>query len=234
MKKINPIRKIGPLDAIEIPGTPDGPCIVVFHGFGASAYDLLSLGRLIDAPNASWYFVQGPLKVSVGGVFGRAWFPFDVPALDDAVRRGIHIDYSKYPADDLARIREQSQEFLDTLKRHGPKLVLMGFSQGSMVATDLALSQSEKIAGLVILSGNLINKDVWTKKALTKVGLAFFQSHGEWDPLLGIEYAKDLYKLLTDAGLKGDFHAFRGGHEIPQEIIFKLGLFLKKVLTLHS
>jgi predicted esterase len=48
--------------------------------------------------------------------------------------------------------------------------------------------------------------------------------------LLGIEYARTLTKILTDAGLKGDLIEFRGGHEIPQEVFHKLDLFLRRVM----
>ena len=122
-------------------------------------------------------------------------------------------------------------EFIKSLSLSSSRLVLMGFSQGAMLATDLALRMPEKIAALVVLSGALLNKSLWKDKAATKTGLPFFQSHGDSDPLLSPEYAKDLEKLFLEAGFKGQLHTFRGGHEVPQEVIHKLSVFLKRVLT---
>ena len=232
MARASQLKKIGPLEVIEVPGSPTGPVIVLFHGYGANAYDLLSLVNLVSTPpGTAWFFVQGDLKVVDGGFEGRAWFPLDVQALDRAMMENRFLDFSNLSPQGLKQIREKVLEMLNTLKMSSSRLVLMGFSQGAMLATDLALRLPEKIAGLVILSGNLINKDLWREKAKTKVGLHFFQSHGDQDQLLDIKQAENLNELLTTAGLKGQYHPFHGGHEIPQEIIYKLGVFLKKIFT---
>ena len=232
MNKLSPLKKIGPFDVLEIPPNPGGAYVVVFHGYGASAQDLTSLAPLLNAPpGTGWIFAQGPLKVSDGGIAGRAWFPLDVTLLDAAMREGRHIDMSGYTPEGLKRARVMAIEMIAELKIPPSKLVLMGFSQGAMLATDLALRMSEKVAGLGILSGTLLNKELWQEKAKTKVGLPFFQSHGESDTLLGVEYAKKLEEILIGAGLKGQLHIFRGGHEVPQEIVHKLSQFLRKILT---
>ena len=36
-----------------------------------------------------------------------------------------------------------------------------------------------------------------------------------YDPLLGVQMARRLHTLLTDAGLVGELHEFVGHHEIP-------------------
>jgi len=231
MTKPKPLRKIGNLDAIEIPGQVGGYCIVVFHGYGADANDLLSLSRILAVPpGTTWLFPQGPLKVSDGGIAGRAWFPIDVEALDAAMREGTHRDMSNITPPGLKQAREAALSMLTALQIPMTKTIIAGFSQGAMLATEIALRSSEKPLGLVILSGNMINKDVWKEKAKTKAGMPFFQSHGDADALLGFQYAQDLEKFLIDEGLKGQLHAFRGGHEVPQEIIYKLNQFFKKTM----
>jgi phospholipase/carboxylesterase len=232
MNKVSSFKKLGPLDVLEIPAQPGASYIVVFHGYGADAKDLLSFAHLLNAPTGTgWIFAQGPLKVSDSGIAGRAWFPLDLAYLDNAMREGRHIDMSGITPEGLKRARVMATEMIGELKVPASRLVLMGFSQGAMVATDLALRMSEKIAGLGILSGTLLNKELWGQRAKTKVGLEFFQSHGESDALLGVQYAKALEELLIGAGLKGQLNIFRGGHEVPQEIVHKLGQFLRKVLT---
>jgi len=229
---VQKLRKLGPFDVIEIPGNPAGPYVIVFHGFGADAYDLLSLERVLNAPSGTgWLFPQGVLKVSDGGISGRAWFPINVEKFDQNMRDGIYADMSGSTPEGLKKARTQAEEMIGALGVPYSRLVIMGFSQGAMLATDLALRAPEKVAGLVILSGSLLNKDLWKEKAKTKAGLPFFQSHGDQDALLSLEHAQDLEKVLVENGLKGQLHSFRGGHEVPQEIIHKLGVFLRKVLT---
>lgn len=235
MGKIKPLRRIGPLDAIEVAGEPGAPTIVVFHGFGADAKDLVSLSHLISVPpSTNWIFPNGPLKVSDGGIPGRAWFPLDTEALDEAMRTGTFRDFSDITPEGLKKARQQAGEMLEALSLPVSRVVFMGFSQGAMLATDIALRAQVAPLGLAILSGALLNKTLWKEWATKKPGLPFFQSHGDQDPLLSFEHAQALSELLLASGLKGQFHGFHGGHEIPQEVIFKLSAFLKKVLTTQN
>jgi len=67
---------------------------------------------------------------------------------------------------------------------------------------------------------------MWEKAVTRLDGLEYFQSHGEEDPLLSYAAAEDLNKMLETAGLKGEFHGFRGGHEIPRQVLQQLGHFI--------
>jgi len=232
MAKERQLKRVGSLEVLEIPGQPGGATVVCLHGFGANAFDLASLGRLLSLPvGTTWLFPQGPLKVSDGGIAGYAWFPLDVEALDAAMRTGTYRDFSQMTPQGMKTAREQINGMLNTMNISMKKIILMGFSQGAMVATDVALRSSEMPLGLVILSGNLLNESLWAEKAKTKKGLKFFQSHGTNDALLSLEHARRLTKLLKDAGLEGDIHEFQGAHEIPQETIYKLNQFFKKIFS---
>ena len=74
-------------------------------------------------------------------------------------------------------------------------------------------------SALVLFSGTLIDRASLEASLETKLpqasGTKFFQSHGSSDPLLEYSQAQDLFKLLEDKGLKGEFVSFEGGHEIP-------------------
>lgn len=111
------------------------------------------------------------------------------------------------------------------------KLFLGGFSQGAILATEIALNAVEKPAGLVILSGTLINEKNWNHLAHLRAGMPFFQSHGERDPLLPLERAKALEQLLQKGGLKGKLSTFPGGHEIPPKILGELKGFFEARLN---
>jgi phospholipase/carboxylesterase len=232
MIKPRPLRKIGPLETLEIPGTPDGYGVVVLHGYGADARDLVSFSQLLSTPpGTTWLFPNGPLRINESGVDGRAWFPIDAQALQVAVLQNVHYDFSKATPAGVKQSREAVLAMLDAAKISLSKTVLIGFSQGAMLATDIALRGPERPLGLVVLSGTVINRDIWIEKGKMRAGLPFFQSHGEADPLLGFQYAQNLEKLFLEAGLKGQLHGFRGGHEVPQEIIHKLNQFLKGIFA---
>lgn len=222
------LRRIANLDTVEVAGSPKSPAIVMFHGYGADCYDLSPLSSEVMSPKgASWYFPNGPLQVPVGpGYTGRAWFNIDVQALEQAMRLGRHRDMSKSTPPGLEKAKILAYEFINSLGKSTEDIIIGGFSQGAMLATDIALSSTSNFRGLVILSGALIKEDEWKKLAPLHKGLRFFQSHGENDALLDPSGAERLGEILRDSGLEGDTELFRGGHEIPLNIMKKLGSFL--------
>ena len=228
-------RKIASLDVLEIPASAesaDGPVILLLHGYGASAYDLLPLHQELQSPpGTSWYFPNGFVKVPLGpNMYGRAWFPIDIAALEQALAQGDYRDLSSIIPEGLPAAREKILQMLEQIaeeKKIGyDKIIIGGFSQGAMLSTDIVLRSTENFAKLLILSGTLLAKKEWSKLALAKKGLSFFQSHGQQDPLLPFEMALELHSILSKAGCKGELIPFMGGHEIPPLVLSRLGSFL--------
>ena len=228
-------RKIATLDVLEVPASDKslaGPAILLLHGYGASAYDLLPLHQeLPSPPGTSWYFPNALVKVPLGpNMYGRAWFPIDIMALEQALTQGNYRDLSSTIPAGLPEAREQVLQMLQQIaeeKQIGyDKIMIGGFSQGAMLATDIVLRSKENFARLLILSGTLLAKEEWGKLALAKQGLPFFQSHGTEDPILPFAMAKELHSILSEAGLTGELLSFAGGHEIPPIVLSQLGSFL--------
>lgn len=207
----------------------------LFHGYGADAYDLQSLAEVIKCDKEIHFqFAQGPLEVPIGpGWTGRAWWPIDIMALQQAQMSGTPRDLSQNVPPELENLRkkilESIENFLKIENASWDQVVLGGFSQGSMLATDLFLSAPSAPKALVILSGALICKEQWKEKAKTRTGSPFFMSHGQADPVLSISGASQLESLLNNAGMKGGLFSFRGAHEIPMNVITKLNEFLLKL-----
>lgn len=222
------LKKIGTLDVLEVKGHPKKPVFVLFHGYGADAYDLSPLVNEVRGPSGwSWYFPNGPLEVPVGpGSSGRAWFPIDMEALERAMRLGQHRDLSQTKPAGFDKIKLQAHEFLKSLGREPSDIVLGGFSQGAMLATELAIASTTSYRGLVILSGSLINMSAWQALAPQHRGMRYFQSHGQTDAILSPVTAQKLNTLLNAAGWEGELMMFGGGHEIPGGVTRALGQFL--------
>ncbi len=97
-----------------------------------------------------------------------------------------------------------------------------------MLATDLTLQLDDNPAGLVILSGTMLNEDVWLDRAKHHKGLRVFQSHGTDDPILPFGAAESLRDMLGESGASIEFLSFDGGHEIPFPVLNRLGDFLRE------
>ncbi len=232
---------LGGLDVVTEQARPEGPCegvVVLCHGFGAPGSDLVGLGRALSSlepalARVRFHFPAAPL--SLGGLgYGdaRAWWMIDFEALEalkaqhpDALR-----EFRKLEPEGMGAARKALNAMVHAAMNASglpfSKLVLGGFSQGAMATTDLALRLEEAPAGLVALSGTLLLEDVWRQKAKARAGLTVFQSHGRFDPILPFTAARALEALLTEQGLAVDFHAFDGGHEIPQPVLVALARFL--------
>ena len=212
--------QIAGLDAIEVvvPGASAGAFTgVILHGYGADMTDLAPLANVMDAPPGTrWIFPNGPLRIPMGPYWtGSAWFPIDVAALESAMSRGAHRDMAEVAPPELPAAREAVLGLIAALGVPLQRLVLGGFSQGAMLATDLALHLPITPAALLLWSGTLLQRELWQALAPKHAGLRFVQSHGRSDALLDYAAAERLHALLTGAGWRGRFVGFGGGHEIP-------------------
>lgn len=219
------------MDVVELPGEIGGHVNIIFHGFGADAMDLVGISHAIKPqPGTTWIFPDGIQSMAdiygQPGYPGRAWWPIDVTALEAAMAQGGTREMSNMVPPGIDELRGLVMDMIYQLDRPLDKITLGGFSQGAMLATDVCLNMATNPAGLVLLSGTLLNENKWSGLAKNHKGLEFFQSHGRNDPLLGFGAAKKLNELLNAAGLKGTLHDFSGGHEIPQSIIFELQNYL--------
>jgi phospholipase/carboxylesterase len=219
------LAKLGGLDVIELKnGSAHDLTVVCLHGYGADMRDLAPLAQEIPVSRPlRWVFPDAPGRLEWGG---KAWWPIDVAAFEAAQRGGKPRDLSAGEPAGLAEAREALLGLLKELGAPTDKLVLMGFSQGSMLAVDLALRLPVAPAGVAILSGTLV--DVGSVRALApkKKGLRFFQSHGSVDPILGFAQALALEKELLGAGWDGRLQRFEGGHAIPGEVLDALGAWM--------
>jgi phospholipase/carboxylesterase len=216
-------KKIGKLDCLIREGSNEKDVFLLLHGFGADAGDLFPLSDYLD-PDDAWTFVvpNAPLEVPIGpGWTGRGWFPISLRDLEAGV------DFTQVRPPGMDASASAVSELIFELNPE--RLVIGGFSQGAMIATEIAMQQPEDIAGLVIYSGVMLDEKGWTSKASALKGKRFFQSHGTNDPVLPFSAGQKLFDLFKRSGLEGEFAAFPGGHEIPMNVIQKTQAYLKKI-----
>ena len=220
-------------------GAGNGPVVVLLHGWGAPGDDLVPLGQEIDTPAGTRFvFPEAllPLPMGFGGpssASGRGWWMLDIERRQREIAAGRARDLSREVPQGLDDARAKVVALLDDVERRlGAKsIVLGGFSQGAMLACDVALRLARPLAGLVLLSGTLLAADEWAPLMPKRKGLRVFQSHGSVDPLLPSFMAEQLRDAMMQAGLSVEWVGFRGGHEIPGIVLEKLGRFLRAVLT---
>lgn len=216
-------------------GRGDGPAVVLCHGYGAPGDDLCGLAEVIDAGGrARWFFPEAPHRMPPEfGPMGRQWWPIDMMAIQRAIMSGAGrvIDPEAEP-EGMPEAREALTESLAWLKEHRgldpARTVIGGFSQGSMLTTDLALSSDETYAGLLIFSGTLLARPRWEAALRARATpLQVFQSHGSVDPILPYAAAESLRSTLTAGGAKVEWVPFKGAHGIPELVMARAGSWLR-------
>ena len=228
------MRRIDRFQCLEVNtnSTPADGLVILFHGYGADAYDLQTLSDVLGGERpVDFLFPQGPLEVPIGpGWTGRAWWPIDVAALEKAAVSGEPRDLSLENPEGLKALRPSVQKMLSQCGYPLSKIVIGGFSQGAMLATDTYLRTPEPCAGLMILSGALLCSTEWKQLAAARSGQRFFQSHGKNDSVLSFRGASQLETALTQGGMKGSLQSFNGGHEIPMSVIQSAQKYIQQSL----
>lgn len=216
------LNQRGPVQTHEIMGQDSKPTLIMFHGYGADCFDLVPLSEVVSqASDWHWIFPQGPFEVPIGpGWTGRAWWPLNIQDITSAR------DISSENPPVLAEIRKKVMAMIETLKIPWNQIVLGGFSQGGMLALDIAMHAPENPMGLVLLSTALLNKQGLASIAGNHKGLTFYLSHGAQDPVIEIKNSQRLEGFLNSHGIKGKLRIFQGGHEIPAAILAEVGTYL--------
>lgn len=226
------MRRLGQLKCLEHVGADDAPWVIFFHGYGADANDLAPLAQAIPVANKNlnWLFPDGFLEVPIGpGWTGKAWWPVNMAELQMAAQTGIPRDLSKDTPPGLKTAYDKASEMIKAMKISWDQIVLGGFSQGAMLATELYLRAPENPKGLVIMSGTLLHADELRPLVTQRADQSFYMSHGERDDVLSVQGARRLETLLTQGGMKGRLITFNGGHEIPMNVLQGVGQYINSL-----
>jgi phospholipase/carboxylesterase len=214
--------------------------VVLMHGYGAPGDDLVALQRVLPVPReVRFVFPEAPLSPPELRAFGgRAWWPLDVMALQQAAAQGRFRERMHSVPPGLSEARAQVIAMLDVLQREldvtSERVLLGGFSQGSMLACDVALRDSRAFAGLALLSTTPLSVSEWLPLMAARKGLPVFQTHGLQDAILPHEMALEQRDMLVAAGLDVTWVSFPGGHELPSVVLDGLARFISEKLAITN
>ena len=194
--------------------------IVFAHGYGSNGEDLIGLAPYWQGllPDAAFVSPNAP-QICPGAPGGYQWW-------DIATARG----------DRLAGVRTAApvlDAFIDSQLAHyglaDNKLVLIGFSQGTMMALHVAPRRPRAMAGVIGFSGRLIDPAALAAEAVSKPPVLLV--HGQDDPMVPVSSIYEARDALMAAGFEAGGYISPGlGHSIDQAGLQLGGDFLAKVL----
>jgi phospholipase/carboxylesterase len=217
--------------ATIVHGGKGPPTLVLLHGYGSSAERWMPFTQTIRWPaDGRFIFPQGPERTVPpdGPVDGRAWWRFDlasyipsgksIPDLSRGRPPGLKVAASL--VEDVLRDRRSVPR--------GP-VVLGGFSQGAIVASEVAFRSEVPLSALILLSATLVDEPSWETHFRQRRDLPVFIAHGRADPVLPFEVADRFRQKLEAAGLQVTWCPFDGGHEMPAVVIVALNQFIQRL-----
>ncbi|WBO22849.1 alpha/beta hydrolase [Sphingomonas abietis] len=194
-----------------------GALVILLHGVGSRGADIAGLAthwqdRLPDtafaAPDGPFAFDQAPS--------GRQWF--SVRNVTDA-NRAERIVAAREAFDRVLARHVADHGFEDRLDR----VTLVGFSQGSIMALDAAVSGRWPVKAVVAFSGRLASPLPFASPPATRFALI----HGRNDPVIPVAESERAAVLLRDAGADVRLHICEGlGHAISPEAALIAEAFL--------
>lgn len=193
-------------------GPEKGTSLVIFlHGYGADGADLLGLGDALAPHMADTVFMapNAPQKCP-GNPAGFQWFP--IPWLDGS-------DPAEAEAA-MADAVDDLNAFIDVAMQaeglSADRVVLFGFSQGTMISLHIAPRRSETLAGVVGFSGRLLHPETLIAETRSKPPVLLI--HGDADEVVPFASLDEAGQALSAAGFEVYTDVMNGtGHGIAPD-----------------
>jgi phospholipase/carboxylesterase len=203
--------------AFEPAGDGPHPTILAMHGWGSNALDLMGLAPYIARGRCLMLCPQGPVEVEIGAVNGYGWYQLRMGSPPDMEAMG--------------KAADRLMSFVDAALERYPidrrKLMVMGFSQGGVMAYNLAIRHPERFAALVALS-------TWFPEELAGLAgdrdalarMPALVQHGRADDMIEIAKARQSVERLRELKVPPVYREYDCGHEITVEAIQHLSAFV--------
>jgi phospholipase/carboxylesterase len=203
--------------------------VIWLHGLGADGHDFVPIVAALALPATlalKFVFPHAPERPITlnGGYRMRGWYDI----------AGLTLDAKE----DVAGIGESEQRVRDYIAREQAqgtapeKIVLAGFSQGSAIAIHTALRYSQPLAGLIALSGYLLQKDALAiERSTANKYVPIFMAHGDYDDVVPPVLAQKSLDVLQRHGYQVEWHSYPIGHEVSPQEVADIAQWLRRVFT---
>ncbi len=185
--------------------------VLFLHGYGADGADLLGLADPLGPHMRDTTFIAPDApEPCAGNPMGYQWFP--IPWLDGSSEADM--------AAGAIRAAEDIDAFIDQVLEQEEitpdRLIVFGFSQGSMMALQVVPRRVGEIAGLVAFSGRVLDPESFGQGILSRPPVLLV--HGDQDEMVPPGHFHEAGKALEAAGFDVYGHIMEGtGHGIAPD-----------------
>jgi phospholipase/carboxylesterase len=197
--------------------------VVLLHGYGADGNDLIGLAEPLapHLPRTRFLAPNAPERCP-GNPMGFQWFP--IPWLDGTPEAAARAS--------AVRAFAALDAWLDAVTAEGvgpERTVLVGFSQGTMMALHVGLRRKVALAGIVGFSGRLLDPGHLAAEVVSRPPVLLV--HGDQDPVVPFASLAEAEAALRAAGVEVGAHVSRGtAHGIaPDGLGLALGFIRERL-----
>lgn len=195
-----------PLDGEKPPG------VILLHGFGSNDADLFGFESYLDER----FFVASPRAPYSSDYGGYAWFELGYSST------GVTANLPQAEASRNLLIRFIA-ELIEKHDLNREKIYLCGFSQGAIMSFSVMLTEPEKIAGVVAMSGRMINDFLPAIAAPERLqDFPVLVTHGTLDNVLPIENGRASRDFLEKLPVKLDYQEYEIAHQVSEASLWKV------------
>ena len=189
----------------------DSSLVIFLHGYGANGNDLLGLAAQLSEhlPDTVFLAPDAPETCSVNPG-GFQWFP--IPWIDGSTEEESERG--------LLRATEDLQMFItQSMEEEGlseAETILIGFSQGTMMALHVGPRMVDSILGIIGFSGRILNPESLLEDCKSKPPTLLI--HGDQDDVVPFSSLSTAESTLQECGFEVETHVMEGtGHGISPD-----------------
>ena len=192
---------------------------VLIHGYGADGHDLIGLANPLAPYLPKGLFLSPHAPHPVAGMGpGREWFP-----LQSLQPREFNEGVVKAAPQLTAFLGQQ----LESFDLSWDKLLLIGFSQGTMMSLEVGLRLPKAPLGIIGFSGALPGSDRLADEISCKPPVLLV--HGDADPVVPVDASQRAHRLLQEVGVNSSLHISPNcPHSIAPDGLAQAASFIQK------
>lgn len=202
--------------------------MIFLHGYGADGADLVGLAEPLapHMPDTAFFAPDAPEQCAINPG-GRQWFP--LPWLDGSDPAEAEAGMQR-AADDLEAYLD---DLLEEERLEPDRVVLFGFSQGTMMTLQVGLRRATPFAGLVCFSGRLLNPELLEDEIRSRPPVLLI--HGDLDDVVPPQSMPEAAQALQGLGIDVYAHVMKGtAHGIAPDGLSVALAFMRERLGLDG
>jgi phospholipase/carboxylesterase len=206
---------------VALSGSKPNALVILIHGYGSNGDDLISLARMIQPalPDAAFVAPNAPSQIPRMAA-AHQWWPIETFSMAERAAGAA----AAAPALDAFITHALEEADLPS-----DRLLLVGFSQGTMMALHVGLRRPEPIAGIVGISGMLVAPELLRAEMRSRPPVLLI--HGTEDDVVPFRSMELASTALTASGVTVETHVSPGvGHSVGQDGLAAATAFAVRVL----